>query len=204
MAGRTGACAQGGDLPTGADQSDLFRLRELGRQAIKGFTAPVEAFVAEGVAVSESRFEAARRRLTDLVGRAAESALLRDRLHRMTPHTPRRPVIEAAAAAREVGADLVVTIDGGSVTDGAKAVQLCLANDIRTAEALDQYRPVKGPDGLLGHRRATRSLSRRSRCRPPCRLASSARLPGSPTSDTVLPRSWRRRVPTAPISSPVS
>src|ERR1700732_3108941 len=58
VAGRTGACAQGGDIPTGADQSDLFRLRELGRQAIKGFTAPVEAFVVEGVAVAESRFEA--------------------------------------------------------------------------------------------------------------------------------------------------
>jgi transcriptional regulator with AAA-type ATPase domain len=58
---------------------DLFRLRDLGRQAVKGFAAPVEAFAVEGVAVTESRFEAVRRRLTDLVGRAAESALLRDR-----------------------------------------------------------------------------------------------------------------------------
>ena len=69
---------------------------------------------------------------------------------RMPPHTPRRAVIEAAAAAREAGADLIVTIGGGSVTDGAKAVQLCLANDIRDADALDQYRPVKGPDGSVG------------------------------------------------------
>jgi len=69
---------------------------------------------------------------------------------RMPPHTPRRAVIEAAAAAREAQADLIVTIGGGSVTDGGKAVQLCLANDIRTAEALDQYRPVKGPDGAIG------------------------------------------------------
>ena len=69
---------------------------------------------------------------------------------RMPPHPPRRAVIEAATAAREAGADLIATIGGGSVTDGAKAVQLCLANDIRTAEALDRYRPVKGPDGALG------------------------------------------------------
>ena len=68
---------------------------------------------------------------------------------RMPPHTPRRAVIEAAAAAREVGADLIATIGGGSVTDGAKAVQLCLANDIRSPETLDGYRPVKGPDGTL-------------------------------------------------------
>src|SRR5215472_1447263 len=59
---------------------DLFRLRNLGRQALKGFAEPVEAFAVEGVAAVESRFEAARRGLTGLVGRAAESALLRDRL----------------------------------------------------------------------------------------------------------------------------
>src|SRR5215831_18181462 len=59
---------------------DLFRLRNLGRQALKGFAEPVEAFAVEGVAAVESRFEAARRGLTELVGRAAESALLRDRL----------------------------------------------------------------------------------------------------------------------------
>jgi maleylacetate reductase len=69
---------------------------------------------------------------------------------RMPPHTPRSAVIAAAIAAREAGADLLVTIGGGSVTDGGKAVQLCLANDIRTPEALDAFRPVSGPGGVLG------------------------------------------------------
>ncbi len=32
----------------------------------------------------------------------------------------------------------------------AKAVQLCLANDIRSAEAIDALRPVAGPDGTVG------------------------------------------------------
>jgi class 3 adenylate cyclase/predicted ATPase/ABC-type transport system involved in cytochrome c biogenesis ATPase subunit len=59
---------------------DLFRLTDLGRQTAKGFAEPVEAFAVEGVAITESRFEAARRRITDLVGRVAESAILRDRL----------------------------------------------------------------------------------------------------------------------------
>jgi maleylacetate reductase len=66
----------------------------------------------------------------------------------MPPHTPRRAVIAAAEQARAAGADLIATIGGGSITDGAKALQLCLANDIRTPEALDDYRPVKGADGL--------------------------------------------------------
>jgi maleylacetate reductase len=63
---------------------------------------------------------------------------------RMPPHTPRHAVIAAAAQAREARADLIVTIGGGSITDGAKAVQLCLANDVRIADALDALRPVQG------------------------------------------------------------
>jgi maleylacetate reductase len=69
---------------------------------------------------------------------------------RMPPHTPRQAVIAAAEQARDARADLIVTVGGGSITDGAKAVQLCLANDIRTADALDDYRPVKGVDGAMG------------------------------------------------------
>jgi maleylacetate reductase len=62
----------------------------------------------------------------------------------MPAHTPRGAVIAAAEQAREAGADLLVTIGGGSVTDGAKAVQLCLANDVRTPQALHALRSVEG------------------------------------------------------------
>lgn len=68
----------------------------------------------------------------------------------MPPHTPRSAVIKAAEQARATGADLIVTVGGGSITDGAKAVQLCLANDIRTADAMDALRPVKQSDGTFG------------------------------------------------------
>ena len=60
---------------------------------------------------------------------------------KMPAHTPRQAVIAAANQARDAGADLIVTVGGGSITDGAKTVQLCLANDIRTAEELDSIRP---------------------------------------------------------------
>jgi maleylacetate reductase len=63
---------------------------------------------------------------------------------RMPPHTPRSAVIAAAEQARELGADLIVTVGGGSITDGAKAVQLCLANGIRTPAGIDTLRPVDG------------------------------------------------------------
>jgi predicted ATPase len=84
LAARLQALAEPGQIVlAGATRrliGDLFRLRDLGRHTAKGFTEPVEAFAVEGVAVTESRFEAARRGLTDLVGRAAESAILRERL----------------------------------------------------------------------------------------------------------------------------
>src|SRR5262247_2268957 len=59
---------------------------------------------------------------------------------RMPAHSPRSAVIAAAAQAREARADLIVTVGGGSITDGAKAVQLCLANDITSVEAMDSIR----------------------------------------------------------------
>jgi maleylacetate reductase len=62
----------------------------------------------------------------------------------MPQHTPREAVIAATDAARTARADLIVTVGGGSITDGAKAVQLCLANDIRTVADIDRIRAVKG------------------------------------------------------------
>ncbi len=62
----------------------------------------------------------------------------------MPPHTPRAAVIAATTQARDARADLIVTIGGGSITDGAKAVQLCLANDIRTIAAMETIRVVGG------------------------------------------------------------
>ena len=62
----------------------------------------------------------------------------------MPPHTPREAVIAAAEQARSCNADLIVTVGGGSITDGAKAVQLCLANNVRSVEDIDRIRAVKG------------------------------------------------------------
>jgi maleylacetate reductase len=62
----------------------------------------------------------------------------------MPPHTPRAAVIAASEQARAAKADLIVTIGGGSITDGAKAVQLCLANDVRTIDDIDRIRTRGG------------------------------------------------------------
>ncbi len=62
----------------------------------------------------------------------------------MPPHTPREAVIAATAQARAANADLIVTVGGGSITDGAKAVQICLANDVRTVDDIDRVRATRG------------------------------------------------------------
>jgi maleylacetate reductase len=62
-------------------------------------------------------------------------------------HTPRTDVVAAANMAREAGADLIVTLGGGSVTDAAKMVGLCLGNAVATPEQLDDYRATVAPDG---------------------------------------------------------
>jgi maleylacetate reductase len=62
----------------------------------------------------------------------------------MPPHTPRQAVIAATEQARAVNADIIVTVGGGSITDGAKAVQLCLANDISSADGIDRIRAAGG------------------------------------------------------------
>jgi len=63
------------------------------------------------------------------------------------PHTPRYAVVEASAAAREAGADLLVTFGGGSVTDGCKVVQICLRHNVIRVEDLDGFHVVTDADG---------------------------------------------------------
>ena len=56
---------------------------------------------------------------------------------KMSPHTPRKDVIEASEVARKSKADLIVTFGGGSITDAAKAVALCLSNNISDPKMMD-------------------------------------------------------------------
>ncbi len=76
-------------------------------------------------------------------------------------HTPRNDVVAAANAARSAGADLLATVGGGSVTDAAKMVGLCLGNDVTRPEQLDAFRGETRPDGTT-HRPPAKAPSVRS------------------------------------------
>ncbi|MBW8268380.1 iron-containing alcohol dehydrogenase [Caldovatus aquaticus] len=88
-------------------------------------------------------------RETDLL-RRAEAALggrLAGVWTHMGAHSPRPDVVAAANAARAARADLIATLGGGSVTDGAKMVGLCLGNGVTEPAQLDAFAARLGPDG---------------------------------------------------------
>src|SRR5205807_7350861 len=68
---------------------------------------------------------------------------------RIGAHTPRTDVVDAANAARAAGADLLVTLGGGSVTGAAKMVAFCLGNDVSEPGELDNHKAVVEADGRI-------------------------------------------------------
>jgi maleylacetate reductase len=57
----------------------------------------------------------------------------------MPAHSPRDAVVACANAARSVGTDLLVTFGGGSVTDGGKAVTICLEHGVTNVDGMDPF-----------------------------------------------------------------
>jgi maleylacetate reductase len=113
------------------------------------FGVPAAEAVAEQVARSDARrvylmVSGSLNRQTDAINHIRQA--LGERcaaiFDRVPAHTPRKAVIEAAELAGDVDADLIVTVGGSSVTDAAKMVRLCLANDIRVPDEIDAFRPV--------------------------------------------------------------
>ncbi len=65
-------------------------------------------------------------------------------------HTPRVDFVAAANAAREAGADLIVTLGGGSVTDAAKMVAMCLGNGVTPPSSSTITAPASTPTARRG------------------------------------------------------
>lgn len=92
-------------------------------------------------------------RETDVVRRIAAALGLRFAgVHdEMPAHSPRDAVVACANKAREAGCDLLVSVGGGSTTDGGKVVTICLEHDIREPDGLEPFRTVV--DEITGKRR---------------------------------------------------
>ena len=65
----------------------------------------------------------------------------------MPAHSPREAVVACANAARDAGADLLVSLGGGSTTDGGKAVTICLKHGVTDADGMEAFRTKVDENG---------------------------------------------------------
>lgn len=65
----------------------------------------------------------------------------------IAPHAPRSDILKAANAARKAGADCIVTIGGGSVTDAGKIIPLLIKHNVQTIEDFEPLRTYVDGDG---------------------------------------------------------
>jgi len=117
-----------------------------GRPAAEAVVAEADRLGAERVFILSSR---SLNRDTDEV--ATVTRALGGRFaglcDHMPSHSPRDAVVDCANQAAEAGTDLLVTIGGGSVTDGGKAVTLCLKHGIRDMDGMEAFRTVVDEQG---------------------------------------------------------
>ena len=120
-----------------------------GRPAAEAVVEAADRLSAKRVFILAS---ATLNRKTDVVRRIAEALGPRYAgVHDDMPgHSPRDAVVACANTAREAGCDLLLSVGGGSTTDGGKAVTLCLEHDIREPDGLEPFRTVV--DEITGKR----------------------------------------------------
>lgn len=78
---------------------------------------------------------------------------------RISAHSPEAEVVEAALAARAAGAEVLISVGGGSVIDSTKAVQICLEEGVGTVEGLRAQAARWKPTGGIRPKGEIRSIS---------------------------------------------
>jgi alcohol dehydrogenase class IV len=109
-----------------------------GANSIAGYLGPeVERFSAQRaflLAPRSLRSEASFQQVTEILGKGLAASFIA-----AFEHVPLDVVVDAASAARDCNADLVVVLGGGSVIDAAKAVRTCIAASLTTSQQLGTF-----------------------------------------------------------------
>jgi alcohol dehydrogenase class IV len=93
------------------------------------------------------------------------------------PHTTRASVVEAAAQARQAGADLIVAIGDGSVVVAGKAMCVCLGHGAHGRSASDRKNNASLKVGSMTERPKHAEIARSMQLA--LRRASASRISGS-------------------------
>ncbi|GAA5163240.1 iron-containing alcohol dehydrogenase [Pseudonocardia eucalypti] len=96
-------------------------------------------------------------------------------------HAPVDDVLRVAALAREIGADVLVAVGGGSVIDLCKMVQLCISEDVTAATGLEPLRASVLDGELIPARQRAPAI--RQFC-VPTTLSTAEVTPGTSPIDT--------------------
>lgn len=122
----------------------------LGTPADSGLAAAVKNSGSRRVLLIGSSSLAAQTDNFTFIKRAVEAtgkAVELQSFCKIRAHTPREDVLEAIALANDFGADLLVSVGGGSVIDACKVIQLALDQGLHSAQDLLEY-----AQGANGHR----------------------------------------------------
>lgn len=123
----------------------------LGRPAAIGLAAAVKNLGSRRVLLIGSSSLAAKTDNFSSLKHAVEAAAKGVELlpfSEIRAHTPREDALEAIALANDFGADLLVSVGGGSVIDACKVVQLALDQGLGSSDELLEY--AQGANGSRG------------------------------------------------------
>jgi maleylacetate reductase len=105
-----------------------------GQRAADAVPAEIERIGAKRVLVTTTRSLAESRLVREVTSALGDRCV--GRFSEIHAHSPREAVIAGAALAREVEADHLLSIGGGSVTDATKTMLIALWRDVRDVDTL--------------------------------------------------------------------
>jgi maleylacetate reductase len=117
-----------------------------GKPAAEAVRAEIERIGAKRVLLLTTRSLTNGRLIRDVTSALGDRCV--GKFDAIRAHSPREAVIAGATLAREVEADHLLAVGGGSVTDATKVMLLALWRGIRDVDALSALAPKRGAPAL--------------------------------------------------------
>jgi len=117
-----------------------------GKPAADAVPAEIERIGAKRVLLLTTRSLTGSRLVREVTSALGDRCV--GRFSEIHAHSPREAVIAGAALAREVEADHLLAVGGGSVTDATKVMLLALWRGVRDLDALSKLSPPRGAPPL--------------------------------------------------------
>jgi len=116
-----------------------------GKPAAAAVRAEIERLGVQRVLLLTTRSLTESRLIRDVISALGDRCV--GRLDAIRAHSPREAVIAGAALAREVEADHLLAVGGGSVIDATKVMLIAIWRGVKTVEELSSHAGVRGGPG---------------------------------------------------------